>query len=53
LCCAENRLLGEIGGECEINGTAAVERLSDEALGLEDDVLRCDDARAQTTGSVI
>jgi len=35
--------LGEIGGEREINRTAAVERLSDEALRLEDDVLRCDD----------
>ncbi len=40
-------MLGEISREREINGTATVERLSNQALGLENDVLRCDDgARA-------
>ncbi len=44
---AEDGLVGEVGGEREVGGAAAVERLGDDALGLEHDVLRRDDgARA-------
>ena len=53
LCRTDRRLVRQIRGKRHIDRPAVIEGFGDEPLGFEGDVLRCHDARAQTTGSVM